>query len=61
MFNNASWKTTASGILSGIGGLLVLVPQTTIPGVILCVIGNVLTGIFARDNDKTSQQVSAGK
>ncbi len=55
-----SWKTTASGLLGGIGLAMTLVPATAPYGVAIAAIGHVLQGIVSRDNDKTSEQVGAG-
>lgn len=64
-----SWKTTAGGvaaILTAVGGALTLLfdgkPETNPDW--SAVIAAVMAGvglIFARDNDKTSEQVNAGK
>jgi len=64
---SSSYKTTWSGIAAGLSffgtGLMAL---TGLPAVYQVIglgftsISTALVGVFARDNDKTSQQVNAG-
>lgn len=59
-----SWKTLVAGIIGSIGAYLITVPDPSwIPtiGKILVGLSPVLLGWFARDDDKTSEQVGAGK
>lgn len=61
-----SWKTTLGGLLSGLGGLLLLLPETNSSatllrhaGALLLALGTSITGLAARDNNKTSEDVGA--
>lgn len=67
-----SWKTTLGGAITALGVSLMAAAQldwTTaaekhtflLIGFILMALGTFLTGLFARDNDKTSEQVRAGQ
>ena len=59
-----SWKTTLFGALSALGAYLVTVPDPAwlaTLGKALCVIGPGLLGFFARDNNKSSEDVGAKK
>ena len=70
---NGSWKTTLFGLLAATGAAVSagiqtgIIDATTLPhsvkGVagLVTVIGTAGIGVFARDNDKTSEQVNAGK
>ena len=57
----SSWKTTLAGLLTG-GGILFAqqFPQWSKWGLFASGVGAILTGLFARDNDKTSEDVGAG-
>ena len=65
---NGSWKTTSAGILTIAGGLTRLVfaikagnvTEEAVMTTLTAVIGGVGL-IFARDNDKTSEQVKSIK
>ena len=53
-----SWKTTASAVAAAVGYTLSNFPGNVgIFGKILTDVGLLLTGICARDNDKSSRQV----
>ena len=56
-----SWKTTTASIVSSVGLLMAAYPPTTLTGLCIAAVGNVLHGIAARDNDKTSEQVGANQ
>jgi hypothetical protein len=55
-----SWKTTVSGLLAG-GGLAFaeFFPEFARYGHFAAAIGTVLAGLFARDNNVTSEQAGA--
>ena len=57
----SSWKTTLAGLLTG-GGILFAqqFPQWSKWGLFASGVGAILTGLCARDNDKTSEDVGAG-
>ena len=56
----SSWKTTLAGLLTG-GGILFAqqFPQWSKWGLFASGVGAILTGLCARDNDKTSEDVGA--
>jgi hypothetical protein len=54
-----SWKTTLAGAIGALGIYLSTQPGFEIVGQILAGLGSFLTGLFARDNDKTSEDVGA--
>lgn len=68
-----SWKTSLFGLLAAIGGGILAAMQTgtidpaTLPpwvksvAVILSIVGTAGVGLFARDNNKTSEDVNAGR
>lgn len=68
-----SWKTTVFGLMGAIGAAVLgalsekLIDPTTLPSwvrsvaALMSVIGTAGVGVFARDNNKTSEQVNAGK
>ena len=53
-----SWKTTVSGIIAacGVGMTASSDPTIQTVGKIVTVIGTVLAGLFARDNNVSSEQ-----
>lgn len=52
-----SWKTSLTGILSGVAGVLVLTNVIPIgTGVIALTVGQTLIGLFAKDSDTTGKQ-----
>lgn len=57
-----SWKTTLAGAISALGVYFTGLDGSwhTI-GQVLAVMGPVLLGLFARDNNKTSEEVGATK
>lgn len=61
--NKKSWKTTVAGLLAAIGAVLAKSDDHTLStiGGILVPAGALLTGMFARDNNVTSEQAGAGK
>ena len=59
-----SWKTSLAGILTGLGMVLMQVNDPAWVhhlGVVLAAAGAAMLGTTARDNDKTSEDVGAGK
>jgi hypothetical protein len=62
MLSSTSWKTTLAGILTAIGLFMSSMDDPTLKGIggIVSAVGAFLTGLFARDNNKTSTQVNAG-
>jgi hypothetical protein len=63
MLQNASWKTTLAGLLTAIGVFMsTQLEDPTLKGIggIIAAIGAFLTGLLARDNKRTSEQVNAG-
>lgn len=56
-----SWKTTLAGAIAALGVYFQTVPETQFVGDILAGAGAFLTGLFARDNDKTSEQIGVNK
>lgn len=59
-----SWKTTLCGALAALGTYLLSIPDPawiSTVGKILVGLGTAGIGLFARDNDKTSGDVGAGK
>ncbi len=60
----SSWKTTLCGALAALGAFLVNVPDpawVATVGKVLVGVATAALGFFARDNDKTSNDVGAGK
>lgn len=57
-----SWKTTLCGIISILGSIIVqYYPEHAQHGAALSALATGLGLLFARDNNKTSEQVGAGK
>jgi len=56
-----SWKTTLAGAIAALGVYFKTVPEMQFIGDILAGAGAFLTGLFARDNDKTSEQIGVTK
>lgn len=57
-----SWKTTLAGAIGALGvyiGSQTQYAWSGMAGQILTGLGTLLIGFFARDNDKTSEQVGA--
>jgi len=67
-FTNGSWKTTSAGLLTIIGGLTKFVfackagnvTEDSVMATFVVIVAG-LGLIFARDNDKSSEQVQASK
>ena len=67
-FTNGSWKTTSAGLLTIIGGLTKFaftikagnVTEESVMTMFIVVAGGVGL-LFARDNDKSTEQVQASK
>lgn len=60
-----NWKTTTTGLIAIIGGINLLIFSSPVtPEIITAAATAILTGagfLFARDGDKTSEQVGANK
>jgi len=56
-----SWKTTLAGAIAALGVYFHSIPDMQFLGDILAGAGAFLTGLFARDNDKTSEQIGVTK
>lgn len=57
---NKSWKTTVAGAVGAVGAYFsTLEGSWKVAGQILTGLATFLLGMFARDNDKTSEQVGA--
>lgn len=59
-----SWKTTLCGALAALGAYLTTQPDPAwlaTVGKVLSAVAVAGVGLFARDNDKTSADVGAGK
>jgi hypothetical protein len=55
-----SWKTTLAGAIGALGAYFTTLPGTLhIVGQVLTATGTFLIGLFARDNDKSSEDVGA--
>lgn len=55
-----SWKTTVGGFLVALGtGITATFPDWEQIGLIIAGLGGLLTGVTARDNNKTSEDVCA--
>lgn len=54
-----SWKTTLAGAVGALGVYLSTQPGLEVVGQILAGLGSFLTGLFARDNNVTSEQAGA--
>ena len=63
-----SWKTTVGGIIALVGGALMVVPDTA-PGAsyvkpwapFIAALGTGIIGLYARDNNKSSEDVGVIK
>lgn len=58
-----SWKTTLCGALAALGTFLTTVKEPTwlaTVGTVLVGLGSAGLGLFARDNNRTSEEVNAG-
>jgi len=59
-----SWKTTLCGAIAALGSYLLTVPDPAwcaTLGKVLVGLGTAAIGFFARDNDKSSEDVGAKK
>lgn len=60
---NKSWKTTIGGAAGALGLAIAAIapddPNWVKVGMLVAALGNFAAGLFARDNDKTSEQVNA--
>ena len=56
-----SWKTTIAGLLAAVGAALSQSDDATLKSIggVLAPIGAFLTGVFARDNNVSSEQAGA--
>jgi len=54
-----SWKTTVAGAVAALGVYFKSQTDMAIVGDVLIAVGTFLTGLFARDSDKSSEDVGA--
>lgn len=59
----SSWKTTVAGAVAALGAYFSSMPDTWahVAGQIMTAAGTFLIGLFARDNNVTSEQAGAAK